>query len=115
MSAVMERAERLIAKMSRAEKAQVVERLAREIDGQFPGIESTPGICGGDPRIAGHRIPVWVIWGYHKLGVSDADLLDSYPSITAQELANALAYARAHLEETERLIAENEPEDDDGA
>ena len=25
------------------------------------GIESTPGVCGGDPRVAGTRIPVWTL------------------------------------------------------
>src|SRR5437899_3179886 len=91
MSAIMEQAERLIASMSAAEKAQVAETLSREVNGRFPGIEATPGVCGGDPRIAGHRIPVWVIWGYYKLGLTDAQLLANWPSITAQELVNALA------------------------
>jgi uncharacterized protein (DUF433 family) len=28
------------------------------------GIESTAGVCGGDPRIAGTRIPVWTLEPY---------------------------------------------------
>jgi uncharacterized protein (DUF433 family) len=113
MNAVIEEAERLISRMSPGEKAQVSEWLKHEITGQFPGVESNAGVCGGDPCIAGHRIPVWLIWGYHLDGKSDADILQNYPSITAQDLANALGYARAHRDETERLIADNEADDDD--
>src|SRR5260221_5128629 len=100
MSAVLEQGEKLISQMSPGEKAQVSQWLSHELTGEFAGIERTPGVCGGNPRIAGHRIPVWIIWGYHILGKSDAELLASYPSITAQDLANALAYARAHQDET---------------
>jgi uncharacterized protein (DUF433 family) len=46
-------------------------------------IEITPGVCGGKPRIAGHRIKVQdiVIW-YEEMGMSPDEILYHYPSIT---------------------------------
>ena len=38
-------------------------------------ITKTLGVCGGDACIRGHRIPVWVLVGYRKLGASDAEIL----------------------------------------
>jgi uncharacterized protein (DUF433 family) len=31
------------------------------IAGLGSGIEQTPGVCGGEPRIAGTRIPMWTL------------------------------------------------------
>ena len=39
------------------------------------GIESTAGVCGGDPRIAGTRIPVWTLEHYRRLGLTEAQIL----------------------------------------
>ena len=44
------------------------------------------------------RIPVWVLVEARYFGYSDADLLTSYPIITATDLANAWVYAEAHHE-----------------
>jgi uncharacterized protein (DUF433 family) len=40
------------------------------------------------------RIPVWVLVRSRQLGVSEADLLRSYPALHAEDLANAWAYYR---------------------
>jgi len=42
------------------------------------------------------------------LGTTEADLLRSYPSLRAEDLANAWAYYRSHREEIEQQIRENE-------
>lgn len=40
--------EKLLPALSRAEKAQVLQWVARDLgEAAFPGIESTPGVCGG--------------------------------------------------------------------
>jgi hypothetical protein len=39
--------EKLLPTLSRAEKAQVLQWVARDLGEAFPGIESTPGVCGG--------------------------------------------------------------------
>ena len=33
----------------------------QDLDDAFPGIESTPGVCGGEPCIVRTRIPVWTL------------------------------------------------------
>jgi hypothetical protein len=42
------------------------------------------------------------------VGTSEADLLHSYPSLRAEDLAHAWAYVRSHREDIEREIVENE-------
>jgi uncharacterized protein (DUF433 family) len=72
------------------------------------GIEATPGICGGEPRIAGTRFPIWTLEQSRRLGVSEADLLHAYPGLRAAGLVNAWSYVAAHRDEIERQIRENE-------
>jgi len=100
--------EKLLPTLSRAEKAQVLQWVTRDLGEAFPGIESTPGVCGGEPCIVRTRIPVWVLVHARRLGTSEADLLRSYPTLRAEDLANAWAYARAHQEEIEQQILANE-------
>lgn len=82
--------------------------MARDLSGTVPGIEGTPGVSGSEPRIAGTRIPVWMLVQYRNLGASEADLLKAYPTLRAEDLANAWAYYHSHKEEIEQQIAENE-------
>jgi uncharacterized protein (DUF433 family) len=72
------------------------------------GIETTPGVCGGEPCIVGTRIPVWVLEQARRLGTSEADLLRAYPTVRAEDLTNAWEYVRSHCEETEHQIHDNE-------
>jgi uncharacterized protein (DUF433 family) len=104
----LETAEQLLAKLSRAERAQVLQWAARDLGDAFPGIESRPGVCGGEPCIVRTRIPVWVLEQARRLGVSEAELLRSYPTLRAEDLANAWAYVRSHRDEVSREIEANE-------
>ncbi|QYX30839.1 DUF433 domain-containing protein [Sphaerospermopsis torques-reginae] len=72
-------------------------------------IEITPGICGGKPRIAGHRIKVQniVIW-YERMGMSPDEIVYHYPSITLADVHAALAYYYDHLEEIRKDIEDDE-------
>ena len=47
MSNAVEEAEKLIAGMTRAEKAQILQAVVRELGDAFPGIESRSAVCGG--------------------------------------------------------------------
>jgi uncharacterized protein (DUF433 family) len=105
---LLEAAEELFAKMTRAEKAQVLQWAARDLGNAFPGIESRPEVCGGAPCIVRTRIPVWLLEQARKLGTSEADILRSYPSLRAEDLANAWAYVRAHPTEIAEQILQNE-------
>lgn len=71
-------------------------------------ISKTPGVCGGGACIRGHRIPVWVLEGYRRLGRSDEQLLHSYPSLTLADLKAAWEYVATHSKEIDRAICENE-------
>lgn len=97
-----------IAGMSRAEKAQLLQWVVSDLGETFPGIETTPRVCGGEPRIVRTRIPVWLLVQARRLGTSEGDLLHSYPTLRAEDLANAWAYARAHETEIEQQIRDNE-------
>jgi uncharacterized protein (DUF433 family) len=100
--------EELISGLTRAEKAQVLQWVARDLGDAFPGIESTPGVSGGEACIVRTRVPVWVLVQARQLGLSESDLLRSYPTLRAEDLANAWAYARLHRDEIEKQIRENE-------
>ncbi|MBZ0289604.1 MAG: DUF433 domain-containing protein [Anaerolineae bacterium] len=100
--------ETLLSKLSRAEKAELLQWVARDLGDAFPGIDNDPAVSGGEACIVRTRIPVWVLVQARNLGTSEADLLHSYPSLRTEDLANAWAYYRSHREEIERQIDDNE-------
>jgi uncharacterized protein (DUF433 family) len=72
-------------------------------------IEITPGVCGGKPRIAGHRIRVQDIAIWHEqMGMSPDEILHHYPSISLADIYAALAYYHDHREEIRQQIAADE-------
>lgn len=93
--------------LSDSEKHCVVQLLSRPKTNPLLGIEKTPGVCGGSACIAGTRITVWGLVESQRIGYSEADLLTSYPTLSATNLANAWAYAAAFPAEIEAEIAEN--------
>jgi uncharacterized protein (DUF433 family) len=101
-------AERILAGMTRAEKAQVLQWMVCDLSDVFPGIETTPGVCGGEPCIFRTRIPVWILEQSRRLGISESELLQAYPTLRAEDLANAWTYVRLHREEIDEQIRANE-------
>ena len=72
-------------------------------------IEQTEGICGGKPRIAGHRIRVQDIAVWHeRQGMSPDDIVAEYPQLTLANIHAALAYYFDHREEIRRDIDESD-------
>lgn len=77
-------------------------------------IVSTPGVCGGRPRIDGHRIQVEDVAVWHeRQGMSPDQILSEHPSLTLAEIYAALAYYHenrdridADLDEGRRYAAE---------
>lgn len=68
----------------------------------IPNIVRSPGIVGGKPHIAGHRIRVMDIIAWHeKRGFSPDQIVDLFPSITLADVYAALAYYFDHLDEIE--------------
>ena len=100
--------EELLSVLTPGEKAQLLQKVVRDLGGSFPGIDHTPGVSGGEACIVRSRIPVWVLVQASKLGMDEADLLRAYPTLRAEDLANAWAYYRSNREEIEQQIADNE-------
>jgi uncharacterized protein (DUF433 family) len=71
-------------------------------------ITKTPGVCGGEACIAGTRIAVWLLVEAQQMGISEAQLLQDYPHITAADLVNAWSYADAYPEEIAAAIRANQ-------
>jgi uncharacterized protein (DUF433 family) len=100
--------ERLLSTLNRAEKAELLRWVAQDLGEAYPGIESTPGVCGGAACIVRTRIPVWLLENARRLGTTEAELLRAYPQLRAEDLANAWAYVRSHRDEINNQIQENE-------
>jgi len=105
---ILQEIEQLLSRTTRAEKAQVLQWVVRDLGDAFPGIDSVPNVCGGEPCIVRTRIPVWLLVQARRLGASEADLLRSYPSIRSEDLTNAWAFFRLHSEQIEQQIMQNE-------
>lgn len=110
MSAIitLKEAENLIAGLSEADKAQLLNWLEKEVGNVFPGIEKTEGVMGGVACIRQTRIPVWLLEQMRRQGVSEAEILRNYPGLTAQDLANAWDFVNSYRMEIEAQIQANE-------
>jgi uncharacterized protein (DUF433 family) len=61
---------------------------------EHPRIVADPAILVGKPVVRGTRLSVEFLLGLMVDGWSEADILDSYPGLTHEDLAACLAYAR---------------------
>jgi uncharacterized protein (DUF433 family) len=93
--------------LSLSDQAAVVQSLTQALSIGGKGITKTPGVCGGAACIAGTRIAVWLLVEAQQLRITEAQLLQDYPHITAADLVNAWAYATAHPEEIAAAILAN--------
>lgn len=99
--------EQQLLSLSLSDKAAIVQRLTQDLNMGAKGITRTPGVCGGEACIAGTRIAIWLLVEAQQLGITEAQLLQDYPHITAADLVNAWAYAAAHPEEITAAIFAN--------
>lgn len=68
-------------------------------------IDETPGVCGGKPRIVGHRIRVMdIVVCHEQQGMSPDEIASSYPGIILADIHAALAYYFDHRDEIQRDI-----------
>src|SRR4051794_26626282 len=107
MAAIHE-AEQLLSRLSRADKAQLLQWVVRDLGDAHPGVESHPDVAGGEACIVRTRIPVWLLEQARRLGTSEAELLRAYPTLRAEDLTNAWAYVRTNRAEIENDIRGNE-------
>jgi uncharacterized protein (DUF433 family) len=72
-------------------------------------VVSTPGVCGGRPRIDGHRITVEDVAVWHeRRGMSPDEIVSAHPSITLSDVHAALAYYYEHRERIDADIQEGQ-------
>jgi uncharacterized protein (DUF433 family) len=75
---------------------------------QTNSIEITPGICGGKPRISGHRIKVQHVAVWHeRMGLSPDEIASQHPGLTLADVYAALAYYWDHREEIDKDIEDD--------
>jgi uncharacterized protein (DUF433 family) len=73
----------------------------------YPRIVSTPGTCGGKPRIDGHRIKVsQIAVMYERMGMSPDEIVTELPTITLSQVHAALAYYYDHKQEIDAEVEE---------
>ena len=97
-----------LSELSSSQKIQILRTLLFDLTDTWPAIEKTPGVSGGEACIVRTRIPVWTLEGYRRLGWSEAEILENYPTLRASDLAQAWAYVSAHRAEIDKAILANE-------
>jgi uncharacterized protein (DUF433 family) len=76
-------------------------------------VRKTPDVCGGDACIRDSRIMIWLLVSCMRQGMTDAELLNNYPTLIAEDLDAAREYNRRHPAEIAEAIAANEEDDDE--
>jgi uncharacterized protein (DUF433 family) len=71
-------------------------------------IEMTPGVMGGVPRIAGHRVRVSDVAIWHERMKWDAEKIVEEIGLTLPEIYAALTFYHDHREEIDQQIAADE-------
>lgn len=67
-------------------------------------IEINPGVMMGKPVIRGTRITVELILNKLGEGATEAELLDDYPHLTAEDIRAAIAYGAASVAHEEVVL-----------
>ncbi len=92
-------------RVSRVRNQEGAKIAAQAAGGRIVRVE---GVCGGEPVVAGTRVPVRsVVLAYqehHDLG----RVHQAYPRVNVPSIRAALEYYEDHREEIDRLIEENE-------
>ncbi len=107
----LQKMEALLPKMTPDEKEQLRIWLISDLTNSFPGIEKTPGVCGGDACIIRTRIPVWSVVRRIQMGFLDEEQLTSFPSLRKEDLHHARNYYRINKKEIDKQILENEEDE----
>lgn len=71
-------------------------------------VQTTPGVCGGEPCIRNTRHTVAGLVEWKNLGVSDRRILEHHPDLTQTDLEVAWTYYASHREDIDRILQESE-------
>jgi uncharacterized protein (DUF433 family) len=68
-----------------------------------------PGYCGGKPHLVGHRVKVQHVAVWHnRMGMTPAEIVATYPSLSLPGIYAALAYYHGHRAEINADIQADE-------
>jgi len=73
-----------------------------------PAIVRKPGVCGGAPTIAGHRIRVADIVSQLRLSGDIKGVHKAFPHLTMAQIKGALDFYKANKQEIDEFIQEEE-------
>ena len=105
---------------TQARWAAIVMTTMRPYDGCDPGrqavsterivtkswIQTSPGVCGGEPCVRNTRHTVSGLVEWKQQGLTDARILEHHPDLTPADLDAAWAYYATHREEIDQAIKE---------
>lgn len=74
------------------------------IDAVLSRISSDPEILNGKPCVKGTRIPVWLVIGMLGDGMTETEVLDSYPSLTEDDIHACLKFASLKMDYERMLL-----------
>ncbi len=97
-----------VAGLSASDRQKLFRKFSR---GAVDGIQKNYGVMGGVACVRNTRIAVWLLHQARQLGMSEGDLLKSYPGLTAEDLVNAWDYVALNAEEIDLQIRQNERDD----
>jgi uncharacterized protein (DUF433 family) len=69
-------------------------------------IQTSPGVCGGEPCVRHTRYTVSGLVERKRQGIIDARILEHHPNLTQADLEAAWAYDATHREEIDQAIKE---------
>ena len=69
-------------------------------------IQTSPGVCGGEPCVRHTRHTVSGLVEWKRQGITDARILEHHPDLTPADLEAAWAYYATHREEIDQAIKE---------
>jgi uncharacterized protein (DUF433 family) len=73
-----------------------------------PYVERRPGVCGGEPVIAGTRFPVRsVVTSIYRLGMTPEEMVEGWPYLTLAHVHDALSYYHDHRVTIDGAIRQN--------
>ena len=72
-------------------------------------VQTSAGVCGGEPCIRHTRHTVTGLVEWKKLGLSDERMLEHHPDLTLAGLEVAWAYDASHPDDIDRTL--QDPED----
>jgi uncharacterized protein (DUF433 family) len=71
-------------------------------------IQKTPEVCGGEACVRKTRHTVAGLVQWHRLGVTDARILEHHPDLTQADLDAAWGYYQQHRAEIDEAIRQEE-------